>query len=136
MSQTQLFACLRYRDADAALTFLGALGFEERLVIRDEADPRVIHHAQLRWRETGGVMLGSVREDDLDADRGFTVHAGTATTNLVVASDDEVDQVLERAVAAGASVVQEPSSPPHGGRAAMVRDAEGNLWNIDSYAGE
>lgn len=43
---------------------------------------------------------------------------------------------LARALAAGATQLDEVHEPPHGGRSVAVRDAEGNLWNIDSYAGE
>ena len=45
MTQPQLFQCFRYADAEAALTFLAALGFTERLVVRDGD---AIVHAQLR----------------------------------------------------------------------------------------
>lgn len=132
MPDTQLFACLRYTDAERGIAFLEALGFESRLVVRHESDPTIIEHAQLRWRDSGGVMLGSVRDDD----RGVTVHAGVTTCSLVVAADSEVDQVLEKAVDAGATVVRPAEHPPYGGRSALVRDFDGNLWNIDSYAGE
>lgn len=133
MTDTQLYACLRYHDADAALAFLAGLGFEERLVVRDENDPTNVVHAQLRWRDTGGIMLGSVRDD---GERGFTIPAGTACINLVVPADDDVNATIDRAVAMGAVVAQEPYEPPHGGRTGMVRDLEGNLRNIDSYPGE
>lgn len=132
MTNAQLFACLRYHDADRALRFLHALGFEEHLVVRRDADPTIIEHAQLRWRDNGGVMLGSVRTDD----REFTIHPGMACTNLVVATAAEVDEVVVKGMAAGGTLVQEPNEPPYGGRSAMVRDPEGNLWNIDSYPGE
>ena len=58
------------------------------------------------------------------------------TTNLVVASDADVDRVLDAAIAAGATVARPPSNEEYGGRNAIVRDSEGNLWSIDSYPGE
>ena len=61
---------------------------------------------------------------------------GGGACNLVVTSDAEVDRVLTAALDHGATLAQEPHHPPHGGRSAAVRDAEGNLWNIDSYPGE
>lgn len=133
MTTSQLFACLTYHDAPAAIEFLTELGFTKRLVVTDPDDESRIVHCQMRWRDTGGVMLGSVRTDE-NAD--FQMTPGATTISLVVASDEEVDATLERAVAAGAAVVQEPHNPPHGGRTCMVRDPEGNLWNIDSYPGE
>lgn len=129
MTTPQLHHCLRYADADAALAFLTAIGFTERLVVRDETDPTKIAHAELRWRETGGVMFGSVRDDD----KRFP--PGTGVCNLVVDTDDEVDAMVQRAQAAGATLVDGPANPPYGGRSAGVRDAEGNYWNFDSYQG-
>lgn len=129
MTSPQLHHCLRYTDANAALAFLAALGFTERLVVRDETDPSIVLHAELRWRENGGVMLGSARDDH----KGFA--PGTGVCNLIVDSDEQVDATLQRALDAGATLVDGPRNPPHGGRTAGVHDAEGNYWNIDSYPG-
>ncbi|WP_342371723.1 VOC family protein [Propioniciclava soli] len=129
MTTPQLYACLRYRDADAALTFLHALGFTERLVVRDDTDASVVHHAQLQWRDTGGVMFGSA---GVGAD---WIKPGNATVNLVVADDAEVDAVLAAGLAAGGRVLSEPDAAPHGGRNAALADPEGNAWNLDSYPG-
>lgn len=132
MTKPQLFHCLRYTDANRGIEFLTALGLTEVFVVRDPNDPSIVQHAQLRWRDNGGVMLGSARDD------GKGEHFGTGghVCNLVVGSDAQVDEVLGRAVAAGGSVAAEPSEPPHGGRTAGVLDFDGNYWNIDSYPGE
>ena len=61
---------------------------------------------------------------------------GASVCNLVVASDEQVDEVLRRGVEAGGRVAAEPSEPPHGGRTAGILDHDGNYWNIDSYPGE
>lgn len=106
-----------------------AIGFTERLVVRDEADPDFIHHAQLQWGESGGVMCGS------DRDGGVGPRPGTACVNLVVPSDGAVDETLARAVAAGGTQISEVQDAPHGGRSVAVTDAEGNIFNIDSYPG-
>ncbi|WP_040159102.1 VOC family protein [Mobilicoccus massiliensis] len=132
MTQPQLFHCLRYRDADAAIAFLVALGFTERLVVRDELDPTVVVHAQFQWRDNGGLMFGSVRDDA----KGLALRPGTGVCNLVVESDEAVDATLRRAVEAGGRIAQEPNEPPHGGRSAGVLDPEGNYWNIDSHPGQ
>lgn len=132
MTTPQLYACLTYIDADAGLAFLTTLGFTEVLVVRDQDDPTRIVHAQLRWRDNGGLMFGSHRVDDL-AD---VLTPGGAVVNLVVASDADVQATVDRAVAAGATLVQEPHRPPHGGVSALIGDPEGNYFNIDSYPGE
>ncbi|WP_040159242.1 VOC family protein [Nigerium massiliense] len=130
MTKPQLFSCLRYADANAGLAFLLQLGFTERLVVRDEDDPTVIHHAQVQWRDNGGLMFGSDREG------GIGPKPGTACVNLVVASDDEVNVTLARALEAGGRQLDEISEPDHGGRSVAVADPEGNIFNIDSYEGE
>ncbi|MBO0687714.1 MAG: glyoxalase, partial [Candidatus Dormibacteraeota bacterium] len=54
---------LRYRDARAAIRFLvDAFGFEE-VASYAGSDESVVVHAELRWPEGGGVMLGSYHEE-------------------------------------------------------------------------
>ncbi len=65
MTTPQLYACLRYTDAEAAISFVTALGFTERMVVRDESDPAVVQHAQFRWRKQGGIMFGTDRTDGI-----------------------------------------------------------------------
>lgn len=134
MTTPQLYHCLRSTDADRTIAFLTALGFTEKLVVRDQEDPSIVHHAQLQWRDHGGLMLGSVRGDEEEAAPWF--RPGASVCNLVVGSDEEVDEVLRRGVEAGGRVMAEPSEPPHGGRTAGIVDHDGNYWNIDSYPGE
>lgn len=43
---------------------------------------------------------------------------------------DDADQTYERAIAAGAEVVEEPRDTPYGDRRSMVRDPFGNLYQI------
>lgn len=133
MTKSQLFACLAFADADRGIEFLKALGFTERLIVRDPDDPSHVVHAQFRWRDNGGLMVGSVRPGD---DREFAPKPGGGRINLVVAGDDEVGATLQRAVAAGGRVVAEVEHQPYGGCCGAVADPEGNMWNIDSYEGE
>ncbi|WP_371301669.1 VOC family protein [Nocardioides sp.] len=133
MSDRQLFLTLRYRDVEAGLAFLRAVGFSETLVVRSEHDPTVVEHAQLDWRDTGGVMAGSA--DRPGAER-FPIQPGTARGYLVVGSDAEVDRVYAAALAAGGTPLIEPVDEDYGGRGCAVADPEGNLWSFGSYAGE
>lgn len=43
---------------------------------------------------------------------------------------EDADRTYERALAAGAQVVEEPCDTPYGDRRAMVRDPYGNLYQI------
>lgn len=132
MSKPQLFQCFRFSDAERAMDFLQVLGFTEIFVVRDEDDPTLVVHAQYRWRDNGGIMFGSDRNDGMPE----AFDPGGGVCNIVVESDETVDELFARAVAAGATAFSEPSNPPHGGRTAGVLDFDGNYWNIDSYPGE
>ncbi|UAL29320.1 VOC family protein [Nocardioides rotundus] len=129
MTTPQLYSCLRFTDAERAIDFVSALGFAEVLVVRSPDDPAIIEHAQFRWRDNGGIMLGSERD-------GVGPTVGSGCVNLVVASDEDVDRVLAAALGAGGRQLNEPSHAPYGGRNVAVADPEGNVWNIDSYPGE
>lgn len=114
---------LRYRDAPAAITFLvDGLGF--RLTARYPEDGKTVDHAEL-VRGDGMVMLGSAHSGELPI--------GGASIYLIVDSDEEVDRLHGRAVAAGGTTVTEPRNEDYGGRGASVRDAEGNTWSVGSY---
>lgn len=45
---------------------------------------------------------------------------------------ENVDETYQRAVEAGAETLELPANLPYGDRRAMVKDAEGNLWQIAS----
>ena len=61
---TTIIPVLRYRDAPAAIEWLGqAFGFKKHLVVPN--DDGTIAHAQLRFGN-GLVMLGSVLKDETE----------------------------------------------------------------------
>jgi uncharacterized glyoxalase superfamily protein PhnB len=118
---TSVWPALRYDDAGAALRFLvDGLGFTTHAVY-DGADGDVAH-AELLWPGGGGVMLGSGGE--------LAMARGGTTTYLVT---EDVDAVVERAVAHGGKLVQPVRDEDYGGRGGTVADAEGNLWSVGSY---
>lgn len=119
---------LRYDDAKAALDFLKtAFGFEEALVVPGAEN--IIEHAELRWPEGGGVMLGSTKYTE-------GVHAelpsGSASVYVVT---DRPDELFGRASAAGAAVAQGLKDEDYGSRGFTVRDPEGNYWTFGTYRG-
>jgi uncharacterized glyoxalase superfamily protein PhnB len=124
---------LSYRDARAAITFLtDAFGFAPAGVYTDDEDDSVVVHAQLDWPPGGGIMLGSAgRHDETWVDA-----TGHAQCYCVTLSDEEVDQIYERAMKLGATSVRAPLDQGYGGRGCTVRDPEGNQWSFGSYRGE
>ena len=118
--------CLTYVDAPAAIRFLvDVLGFSQRAAYPGD-DGREIAHAELRWPEGGGVMLGSPRTKGPDVPPG---------TGLVYVQTDDPDAVHARAVAAGADVVQPLTEMEYGSRECAVRDPEGVVWSFGTYGG-
>jgi uncharacterized glyoxalase superfamily protein PhnB len=122
-------AFLRYEDASTALEWLTkAFGFEHGQV-HTNGDGIVVH-AEIRFAD-GIVMLGPAGRNDLGMKTPRELGAVTAGVYLIV--DDGIDAHYERAVAAGAEVVQPVDDTDYGSRNYTVRDPEGNLWSFGTY---
>lgn len=120
-----MYPTLRYRDALAAIAWLGeAFGFERQLVVPGE-DGRVVH-AELRLGD-GIVMLGSVS----DGSDGRLAHP-EGTTGVYVALDD-VDALYARARAAGAPMVRDKQETDYGSTEFTTCDPDGNTWSFGTY---
>lgn len=123
-----IYVALRYDDARAAIAYLtGTLGFVEQSV--HTADDGTVAHAELSFGD-GVIMLGT-RSGTPD-----TFDTGRTVVYLALDSAAAVDAHHDRAVAAGAEVVQELVDQPYGSREYAVRDAEGNIWSVGSYRPE
>jgi PhnB protein len=112
---------LLYEDGAAAIDFLTrAFGFEE--VIRMDEDG-VVNHAELRLGDDS-VMLGDPGEDYKNPKNADHYSA------LVHVYVDDVDAHFERAKAAGAEIVMEPTDQEYGDRRYDAKDPEGHLWSF------
>ena len=117
----RLWHAMSFRDADAMIAWLSAIGFAEHATYRDEQNQVV--HAEWLWPGGGGIMFG--------ADTNGTVHnVGGSAAYLV---SDDPDAVFDRAVAAGATVLRQMADQDYGGRSGSVEDPEGNHWSFGSY---
>ena len=124
-----VWPCVNYRDAHAALAFLAdAFGFVQTLVVEGDAK-RPIHHAELRWPEGGGIMLGSAAAD------GNPFEAKPTGAVSVYVVTEQPDALFARATAAGATVVRGLEDTDYGSRGFTVSDPEGNLWSFGTYLG-
>jgi uncharacterized glyoxalase superfamily protein PhnB len=127
-----VFPFLRYKDAPAAIEWLGrAFGFEKQMVVPGE-EPGTIAHAQLNLGP-GIIMLGSLRDDELGMKSPRDL--GAVNQGIYIALD-EVDAHYARAKAAGAVIVREPTDEDYGGRDYAARDLEGHLWSFGTYRPE
>jgi len=127
-TMTNVVPCLRYRDAPAAIEWLGrAFGFETHLVV--PGPDGGIAHAELRLGR-GVIMLGSVRDD------GFNwqpPQKGGPVTQSVYAVVEDADAHHRRAKAAGAEIVRDLQDTDYGSREYSARDPEGHLWHFGTY---
>ena len=121
-----LWATRTAADAPALIEFLErAFGFVTTARYDDESGG--VAHAELVWPQgTGGLMLGTRREDgDWPQPAGFGAY-------VVV---EDVEALHERAVAAGAEVLYPPRDTDYGSREAAYRDPDGGMWSFGTYAG-
>ncbi|WP_028638446.1 VOC family protein [Nocardioides sp. URHA0032] len=123
-AEIKLWHTMSFRDAEAMIAWLSAIGFVEHATYRDENDPSVVVHAEWLWPGGGGLMFGSDRPD------GAVTNVGGSAVYLVT---DDPDEVFDRAVGAGATVVREMVDQDYGGRGGSVEDPEGNHWSFGSY---
>ena len=123
----QVWPTLRARDARALIDFLvEALGFETTTVL-SHGDQ--LGHAELAWPPGGGIMLGSAPAEGTDP---WALEPGTFGAYAVT---DDPDALFARAVARGATVLQEPYDTSYGTRECALRDPEGNRWSFGTYRG-
>ena len=126
MTETHIWPCFRYDDARAAIRFLvDVLGFTEAAVY-GEGDR--VEHAELRWPEGGGIMLGSARPDSAIAG----LPAGVGSAYVVT---DSPDAIHDRVLAAGGNIVHPLQEEDYGSRGFTCRDPEGVHWSFGTYAG-
>lgn len=134
MTKAIIIPTLRYADAPGAIRFLcDAFGFNAHAVHSDDADPNVIHHAQLTLGDSM-VMLATAMDSEWSRAAGMTTAAragGNTQSPYVIVAD--VDAHHDRARAAGARIIREPRDEDYGGRGYGALDPEGNAWSFGSY---
>ena len=118
---TRMIPYLLYADCDGMLDWLSkAFGFEE--VLRYTGEGGYVNHAEMRLGDAAFYM-GDPGNDyrnprELDAN----------TYGTYVEIDGSVDELYERATAAGAEVIEEPTDQEYGHRRFSVKDPEGQQW--------
>lgn len=121
-------SAVTYRDPKAALEWLeAAFGFEITMAIEGPPDQPEMCHYEMSSAGRGRVMVGAVWSDLVrsPADVG-----GANTQSLHVQLDDDVDGHCERARAAGARIIGEPSDQFYGDRVYQALDLEGHRWSF------
>jgi uncharacterized protein len=116
-------------DLERSLAFYRALGFESEGIIGTEFPGGTAAMFELE----NAVILALYGRGDLEADANATFDApgrGEFSIGHLVGSRDEVDRVLAEAVAAGATLTEEPYDRPWGIYSGYFRDPDGHLWEV------
>lgn len=124
-------------DAAAAIDwYRDAFGAVE--AFRVVSDDGVVGHAEITI--AGARFMLSDEHPDLGVQSPRSLGGPSAAFHLDV---DDVDALFDRAVAAGATVLQEPADQPHGARHGTLLDPDGHRWmlsqqleqlSVDDYA--
>ena len=122
-------------DLQRSLAFYRALGFESPGVIGTEfvGDEATPGGAAAMFELDDGLLLSLYGRDDLAKDANAIFDApgrGEFSIGHLVASKDEVDDVLAQAEAAGATLTERPHDRPWGIYSGYFRDPDGHLWEV------
>jgi catechol 2,3-dioxygenase-like lactoylglutathione lyase family enzyme len=122
-------------DLDRALAFYRGLGLSSPGMIGTEfvGDDENAGGAAAMFELEGGLILSLYGRADLAKDAGIPVAAPTSgqfSLGHLVANRDDVDVILEQAVAAGATSLGPPHDRPWGIYSAYFRDPDGHLWEV------
>jgi PhnB protein len=121
---------LAVRNARAAIAFyIAAFGARQMLLI-EEQDGR-IGHATLGIGPAE-IYLADEHPEFENVVGPETLGGTSVTLDLEV---DDVDAAVERAVAAGATLIRPPDHPESGVQAGKVRDPFGHIWLITRIIG-
>jgi uncharacterized glyoxalase superfamily protein PhnB len=123
--RASLMSALFYKDPRAALDFLErAFGFELFMLIEDGEG--ALAHSEMRFGDSV-VMVGSEWSEDHQSPASV---GGKNTQTVHIQITEDVDAHCERARAAGAEIVAEPSDQFYGDRTYRCRDPEGHIWSV------
>jgi PhnB protein len=121
---------LAVRNARAAIAFYGAAFGAEQKLLHEGQDGR-IGHATL-WIGPAEIFIADEHPEFENVVGPQTLGGTSVTLDLEV---DDVDAAIERAVAAGATLIRPPDHPTSGVQAGKVRDPFGHVWLITRIIG-
>ncbi len=124
MTIHEVFAYLRVKHADQAIEFYKS-AFEATEKFRLTEPSGRIGHAELDF---GGTIVMLSEEYP---ECGFLGPQSIGGTSISIHLHvDNADAAIDRAVAAGATAIRQPSDAFHGERSGTVRDPFGDEWMI------
>src|SRR6266498_1998316 len=126
---------LAVSDLERALEFYRALGLDSAGVIGTEftGDDTNPSGTAAMFDLAGGLTLSLYSRADLAKDANVALGApqtGAFSIGQLVASKPDVDALLAKAEAAGATLTDEPHDRPWGIYSGYFRDLDGHLWEV------
>jgi catechol 2,3-dioxygenase-like lactoylglutathione lyase family enzyme len=127
---------LAVSDLERAVEFYrDGLGLETRGIVATEfaGDESSAAGAIALFRLEGGLILALYPRTELAKDANVplaTPTTGAFSVGHIVSSRADVDALLERARAAGATLTDAPHDRPWGIYSGYFRDPDGHLWEI------
>jgi len=126
---------LAVNDLERALDFYRALGLESSGVIGTEftGDDTNPSGRAAMFELAGGLTLALYPRTELAKDANVPFgppKAGEFSIGQLVAGKADVDALLAKAEAAGATLTDEPHERPWGIYSGYFRDLDGHLWEI------
>ena len=124
------YPLLRYKDAEAALEWLGrAFGFIKGEVI--DGPNGTIAHAEMH------LGAGTIMPKSAMAETEFRMKSPRSLGGInqcIYVTVDNPDAHYAHARAAGAEILMEPFDTDYGARNYSARDPEGHLWSFGTYS--
>jgi uncharacterized protein len=123
-------------DLERALSFYrDGLGLKTKGIVGTEFRGDGTHPSGnvVMFELEGGLILALYPRSELAKDASVKLGANNSTEMSVgqfVQSRNEVDELLARAKAAGATITDEPHERPWGIYSGYFRDLDGHLWEI------
>jgi catechol 2,3-dioxygenase-like lactoylglutathione lyase family enzyme len=92
----------------------------------------VFENAEICFFQMNGLVLGTWLQSALEADmqRSGLVRPGAYALAHNVATEGEVQPLIERLAAAGGRILRNGDAPPHGGFRGYVADPDDHAWEI------
>ena len=122
MKQSVSLITLGVSDFARATAFYAAIGWSPAMDVEETA-----------FFEANGVVLVLWSREKLAADMGVAddgARWGGIALAHNVASDAEVERIIEEARAHGADISREPAPTFYGGYAGAFRDLDGHVWEV------
>lgn len=119
---------VHYQDPKAALAWLErAFGFEITMAIEGPPEAPQMCHYEMSAGGQGRIMIGGQWDERVRSPKGV---GGVNTQVVHVLLEGDLDGHCERARAAGAQIIGEPTEQFYGDRTYRAADVEGHWWTF------